>query len=89
MTDYYFTKKAIEDLSGIWEYTVQKWSEQQADKYYLMIIDLCKEIAEDPGIGKQYAGIAANLCGYKAGKHIIFYRCLSQSLIEITRILHE
>ena len=31
MAKYELTNKAIEDLTEIWEYTVDKWSEQQAD----------------------------------------------------------
>jgi toxin ParE1/3/4 len=89
MADYYFTKKAVEDLSGIWDYTIEKWSEQQADKYYQMLIDFCKEIASNPGMGKSYPGIASNLSGFKAGRHVIFYRIMNENQIEITRILHE
>ena len=28
-----FTNKAVEDLSSIWRYTFQEWSEKQADEY--------------------------------------------------------
>ena len=28
------TKKAVEDLTEIWNYTSENWSEHQADKYY-------------------------------------------------------
>ncbi|MEI6021854.1 MAG: type II toxin-antitoxin system RelE/ParE family toxin, partial [Bacteroidota bacterium] len=34
MVKYHFTNKAIEDLTEIWQYTVEEWSEKQADKYY-------------------------------------------------------
>ena len=34
MAKYYFTNKAVEDLSDIWEYTAEAWSQKQADKYY-------------------------------------------------------
>lgn len=30
MAKYELTNKAIEDLTVIWEYTIEKWSEQQA-----------------------------------------------------------
>ncbi len=29
MVKYKLTNKAVEDLTGIWEYTVEKWSEEQ------------------------------------------------------------
>ncbi|MDP9954950.1 plasmid stabilization system protein ParE [Epilithonimonas hungarica] len=34
MAKYLFTKKAVDDLSEIYEYTYEFWSENQADKYY-------------------------------------------------------
>jgi len=34
MANYYLTNKAVEDLSKIWYYTFDNWSEQQADKYF-------------------------------------------------------
>jgi len=82
-----FTNKAIDDLTDIWNYTFKKWSENQADLYYLMLIKNCNEIAVNPQLGKNYDGIALNLNGFKAGRHIIFYRKLSLDLVEITRIL--
>ena len=88
MAKYYLTNKAVEDLSNIWNYTFEEWSEQQADKYYQMLIDYCKEIANNPDLGKNYEGIATNLFGLKANRHIIFYRKISIHEIEITRILH-
>ena len=36
MANYNLTNKAVEDLEKIWDYTFQKWSEQQADKYYAL-----------------------------------------------------
>lgn len=40
-------QKAIDDLTDIWDYTIQSWSENQADKYYGIIKTACKEIAND------------------------------------------
>ena len=34
MAKYFLTHKAVDDLSKIWEYTYEVWSENQADKYY-------------------------------------------------------
>jgi len=44
MPKYQFTKKAIEDLTEIWNYTYDTWSVNQADKYYQEILNKCKEI---------------------------------------------
>lgn len=89
MAEYKLTNKAVEDLSNIWDYTFEVWSEKQADKYYDGLISNCQEIAESPDLGKNYKGISKQLLGIKANRHIIFYRTLNENYVEITRILHE
>lgn len=89
MAKYKLTNKAVEDLTSIWDYTFEKWSEKQADKYYEMLLERCQYIADNPKIGKNYEGIKDGLFGLKANRHIIFYRQSNKALIEITRILHE
>jgi toxin ParE1/3/4 len=89
MAEVILRKKAIDDLSNIWDYTVENWSEHQADKYYATIKFACKEIGENPDMGKEYSDISQNLLGLKSGKHIIFYHMISENKIEVIRILHE
>ena len=89
MAKYKFTNKAVYDLTQIWNYTLNKWSEDQADRYYHMLLENCKEVANNPELGKNYSGVTENLFGFKAGRHIIFYRRTVDNEVEITRILHE
>lgn len=89
MAKYYLTNKAVEDLADIWNYTFEEWSENQADKYYLLLLQSCQEVAENPNLGKQYNNVTQKLLGYKSYKHILFYQIISKEEIEIIRILHE
>jgi toxin ParE1/3/4 len=89
MARYKFTNKAVDDLTRIWNYTFVRWSENQADKYYLMLLETCQDVASNPELGKNYSGVTENLLGFKAGRHIIFYRRIDEHEVEITRILHE
>ncbi|HET6558608.1 MAG TPA: type II toxin-antitoxin system RelE/ParE family toxin [Prolixibacteraceae bacterium] len=89
MAKFKLTIKAVDDLAQIWNYTIHKWSENQADKYYQMLIDNFIEIANNPDLGKSYSGVIENLWGFKVGRHIIFYRKIEDDVVEITRILHE
>ena len=89
MAEYKLTNKAVEDLSKIWNYTFELWSESQADNYFNSLIANCQEIANNPDLGKHYEGISNQLLGLKTNRHIIFYRTLEKDYIEITRILHE
>lgn len=89
MSQYHLTNEAVRDLSEIWLYTVESWSEEQADRYYEMLLKTCSNIATNPKIGRSYTKIAKDLFGVRANRHIIFYRIISSSQIEISRILHE
>ena len=77
MAKLHFSNKAVEDLSGIWSYTADMWSEKQADQYYDMII------------ASSSHQIAETLYGFKTNKHIVFYMVTDEGDIEIVRILHE
>ncbi|NOR88223.1 MAG: type II toxin-antitoxin system RelE/ParE family toxin [Bacteroidales bacterium] len=89
MANFILSNKAVEDLSKIWNYTFDYWSERQADNYYYMLLENSKEIAMHPNIGKNYEEIMEQLFGFRAGRHIIFYRKVNVNKVEITRILHE
>ena len=90
MAKYHLTNKAVEDLSNIWEYTVDTWSERQADDYYNMLITSFQKITDSPRLfGLKYEEIAEGLYGYRANKHIIFYRIFADKDILVIRILHQ
>lgn len=89
MAKFKLTKNAVKDLSDIWHYTVEAWSESQADKYYKLLLNACSSIAKKPHIGKVYEEIYPELKGKRISKNIIFYRVMNDQSIEITRILHE
>jgi toxin ParE1/3/4 len=82
-------QEAINDLNDIWDYTFEQWSENQADRYYATVKFACKEIGENPELGREYNEIRKNLLGLKSGKHIIFYHLISEDEVEVIRILHE
>lgn len=89
MANYSLTNKAVEDLSEIWEYTYEAWSELQAEKYYYMLLDTCQDLANGNISGKPYPEINTEVFGCKAGRHIIFYRKAKGTGIEVARILHN
>lgn len=89
MAKLIFTNNAVDDLSKIWDYTYEIWSENQADKYYFELLNDCQELAKNQALGKNYNEIGKDILGYQSGQHLIFYRILNTSKIEITRILHS
>lgn len=88
MASYTLTNKAVLDLSAIWDYTVETWSERQADKYYFMLLDTCQDLANGKIFGRKYPEISDEILGFRTGQHILFYRKLSHDKVEIARILH-
>jgi toxin ParE1/3/4 len=88
MAKFSFTNRALADLIEIWDYTVEKWSENQAQTYYKLIMASCMDLANNPQLGKSYNIISQNLLGYKCGEHIIFYQEIVKNEIEIARVLH-
>ena len=89
MAKYQLTNLAVEDLSDIWNFTFDNWSERQANIYYEQLISAFESICDNPVHGRQYDGVRNDLYGLKVNRHIIFYRVISSELVEITRILHD
>ncbi len=36
---FFISKKAVSDLEEIWLYAIEKWTIEQADRYYNLIFD--------------------------------------------------
>ena len=88
MVKFYLTKKAVEDLNDIWNYTVENWCENQAEIYYPLLINSCQALSNNPNQGKSYELVERNVLGFKTGQHIILYRIVIEQEIEVVRILH-
>ena len=88
MAKVHYSKKAVEDLANIWNYTYDQWSERQADKYYMILIQSYQEIALDSKKGKSYEEVADDIRGFLIYRHIILFKRLATSEIHVIRILH-
>jgi toxin ParE1/3/4 len=67
MANVILRQEAIDDLNEIWVYTIDKWSEKQADNYYRAIEFTCTQIGKNPELGQEYEGISKNLLGLRTG----------------------
>ena len=84
------SKKAIADLDGIWDYTVETWPEDQAIIYYRQINSAIQGLNNLPVfLERSYDVIKPGLFGFKVGHHIIFYKKHKEGSIQVDRILHE
>ncbi|KIA89703.1 type II toxin-antitoxin system RelE/ParE family toxin [Kaistella jeonii] len=83
------SEKANEDLENIWLYTYENWSQEQADRYYNLILNEIEYITENFESGKSFEHIRKGYRSTKVKSHLIFYRKSKRDTIEIIRILHQ
>ncbi len=87
---YLISKEASKDIEKIWLYTIENWSQEQADRYFNLIIDEIENITKDPLSGKDYNDLRKGYFRSRVKSHFIFYKInLIKKQIEIIRILHQ
>src|SRR5215813_2610030 len=87
---YKISKEAARDLREIWLYTLRTWSEEQADRYYGLLLDEIEYVAGNPSAGKAQGHIRKGYFRTQVKAHYIFYRVNSvENVVEIIRILHQ
>lgn len=87
--NYLISKKAVEDLENIWLFTLKKWSIEQADRYYKLIIDEIIFTADNYLTGKSIDHIRKGYRVTKVKSHLIFYKKSDGGVMEVIRILHQ
>lgn len=86
---YRISRKALSDLSNIWKYTLHKWSEEQAERYYKLIIQEIEYLSDKPESGRQLDDIKKGYRCSKVKSHFIFYKNGKDGVLEVVRILHQ
>lgn len=87
---YKLSVKASEDIESIWLYTLETWSQEQADRYVNLIFDEIEYVSANPESGKDFSHVRKNYRCAKVKSHLIFYRCVAgQADIEVIRVLHQ
>jgi toxin ParE1/3/4 len=89
MVKYRLTNEAVKDLEEIWSYTKHKWSLEQADRYYNLIIDEIEFIASNPLLGRSIDYIKEGYRSTKVKSHVVFYKQQQDETILVVRILHQ
>lgn len=88
MSRYALTPRAQSDLEGIWNYTVGRWGDDQAEKYLRLRAEAMAYVAVDPKRGRACDDIRTGYWKYAAGAHVLFYRKAPKG-VDIVRILHQ
>jgi toxin ParE1/3/4 len=88
MSAYVLSPRARRDLEEIWNYTADRWGEDQADRYVLRLHRAIETIANDPSKGRSCDHLRAGYRRYSAAAHLLFFRAASDG-IEVVRVLHQ
>ncbi len=88
MAEFSLRPKAITDLEEIWEYTVDTWGDEQAERYVRLINESFRKIADNPSSGRPCDAIREGYRRRGVGRHVIFYRPIDGG-VDVVRILHE
>jgi toxin ParE1/3/4 len=89
VSKYAFSPAARADLSGIWDYTYERWGMDQAEEYVRQLQRAIERAAANPRIGTGCDDIRPGYRKMAAGSHVVFYRVADGIGIDIVRILHQ
>ncbi len=87
--NYQISVKANEDIEAIWLYTFENWGQEQADRYYNLILNEIEYIAENFESGKSMEFLRKGYRATKVKSHLIFYKKNKKNTVEIIRVLHQ
>lgn len=86
---YRISQNALDDLEEIWFYTFKKWSIEQADRYFRLIMNEIEHLSNHFNEGKSMEYIRPGYRAIKVKSHLIFYKMADDDIVEIIRILHQ
>jgi len=85
---YELSKLGLRDISSIWNFTAEKWSVNQANKYYKQLIKEIDGICKNPEIGKSIEEVKEKYRSRTFKSHLIIYKIEGEKIF-IDRILHQ
>jgi toxin ParE1/3/4 len=85
MSGYVLSPRAQADLEEIWNFTAERWGEDQAARYVLDIRAAIEAVVRDPRRGRACDHIRAGYRKYPAGSHMLFFRVVREG-IDVVRI---
>ena len=82
--DIHLTKRALDDLQDIYEYSLEEWGEKTAQKYLLAFQDAFNLLKEKPELLRINERISSKFTIYNVRKHyiVITVRHGSMNLLE-------
>jgi toxin ParE1/3/4 len=88
VSNFRLSRRAEEDFLQIGAFTIDRWGVDQANRYLNQLETCCRQIADMPAMGRPANEVRPDLRRIEHGRHVIFYRELSDGVL-IVRILHH
>lgn len=88
MNNFYLTKRALQNLEEIYNYSLENWGENKADEYLSLIYNNFNKIANNANLGELRKKRSTPFLMFPSGKHYIVYEPFKDGIIIIT-VLHQ
>ena len=88
MSQYVLSPAAQADIDGIWDYTADQWSIEQADQYVRLIVNACASISSDGREGRPIPEVRKGYFKLSVRSHFVIFRLVAGE-VDIVRILHQ
>jgi len=79
---------ALDDLKGIWHYSLNKWGDAKAADYLRELDTGIQRLTVNPEMGKPRDRMRKGFRSIQINHHVVFYQIKGQ-IIHIIRVLHE
>ncbi len=88
MSGYVLSPLAEADLDEIWDYSADRWGNDQANGYLALIRGVIERVAKRPSWGRSCDEIRRGYFRIAAGSHVVFYNRRAHEIV-IVRVLHQ
>jgi len=88
VTRYILSPLARVDLNKIWDFSADRWDENQAEAYLRIIQAAIEVAAENPLLSSAIDDVRPGYRRHRAGAHLILFRQIAGA-IDVVRVLHE
>jgi toxin ParE1/3/4 len=77
------------DLEQIWEYSSERWDDDQVEDYLREIQRAIERVVSHPTIGRACDDVRPGDRQHAVGSHTLYYRIGSDDVIDVIRVLHQ
>lgn len=81
--------EAVRDIEDIFDYSARRWGVDQAETYVRALHAACRQLVENPALGRRRPDIPPPWLVFSVGSHLIVFRVGStDDRVEVLNILH-